>query len=144
SAHATTMRVTLPTPSTGVVGGSDESRLPPSDDRREVNAPSSWLTGARISRRRASFRTPPLGENRAARARTSGIKLGTCVATPVQVRKFNFYRRYPAMQGEMTSNDLGEMQEKAMTSIREARGTIEEFARENPRAAIGIAVGVGF
>jgi hypothetical protein len=48
------------------------------------------------------------------------------------------------MQGETTSNDLGEMQEKAMTSIREARGTIEEFARENPRAAIGIAVGVGF
>lgn len=48
------------------------------------------------------------------------------------------------MQGEMTSDDLGEMQDKAMTSIREARGTIEEFARENPRVAIGIAVGVGF
>jgi hypothetical protein len=48
------------------------------------------------------------------------------------------------MQGEAMNNDLGEMQDKAMTSIREARGTVEEFARENPRVAIGIAVGVGF
>lgn len=48
------------------------------------------------------------------------------------------------MQGEAMSNDLGEMQDRAITSIREARGTVEEFARENPRAAIGIAVGVGF
>lgn len=48
------------------------------------------------------------------------------------------------MQGEAMSNDLGQMQEKALGSIREYRGTIEEFARENPRVAIGIAVGVGF
>lgn len=48
------------------------------------------------------------------------------------------------MQGETMNKDLGEMQEKAMTSLRDARGTIEEFAKENPRAAIGIAVGVGF
>lgn len=48
------------------------------------------------------------------------------------------------MQGETMNKDVGEMQEKAIASIREARGSIEEFARENPRTAIAVAVGVGF
>jgi hypothetical protein len=49
------------------------------------------------------------------------------------------------MQGQTTSNvDLGEMQDKAVEGLKEARGTVEEFARTNPRIAIGIAVGIGF
>ena len=48
------------------------------------------------------------------------------------------------MQGETMDNEASEMQEKALESIKEARGTIESFARENPRTAIAVAVGVGF
>jgi len=48
------------------------------------------------------------------------------------------------MQGETMSNEAAEMQEKALAGIKEARGTIESFARENPRTAIAVAVGVGF
>ncbi len=48
------------------------------------------------------------------------------------------------MQGETMNKDVDEMQEKAIESLREARGTIESFARENPRTAIAVAVGVGF
>lgn len=40
--------------------------------------------------------------------------------------------------------DLGEVQQKAMEGLKEARGTVEEFARENPRTAVAIALGVGF
>jgi hypothetical protein len=46
------------------------------------------------------------------------------------------------MQGETMSKEA--MQEQALAGIREARGTIESFARENPRTAIAVAVGVGF
>jgi len=46
-----------------------------------------------------------------------------------------------AQSGEM---DLEEMQNKAVEGVKQARGTIEEFARANPRTAIGIALGIGF
>ena len=50
------------------------------------------------------------------------------------------------MQGDTTMNgeELGQMQEKALEGLKEARVGVEAFARENPRAAIAIAVGVGF
>lgn len=43
-----------------------------------------------------------------------------------------------------SNGDMTEMQDKAMEGLKEARGTIESFARENPRVAIGVAVGIGF
>ena len=54
------------------------------------------------------------------------------------------------MQGQTSTQngsdavDLEEMQTKALEGLQEVRGTVEEFARENPRAAVGIALGVGF
>ncbi len=46
--------------------------------------------------------------------------------------------------GAENDQDLAEVQQKAIEGLREARGTIEEFAKKNPRTAVGIAVGVGF
>lgn len=40
--------------------------------------------------------------------------------------------------------DLDEVQAKATEGLREARGVVESFARENPRLAVGIALGAGF
>ena len=40
--------------------------------------------------------------------------------------------------------DLEQMQEKALEGIKDARGTIESFAKANPRAAVGVALGIGF
>jgi hypothetical protein len=40
--------------------------------------------------------------------------------------------------------DLEGMQTKALEGLQEVRGTVEEFARNNPRTAVGIALGVGF
>ena len=40
--------------------------------------------------------------------------------------------------------DLEEMQDKALDGLKQARGTVEDFARANPRTAIGIALGLGF
>lgn len=50
------------------------------------------------------------------------------------------------MQGESMnmSREFEETQQKAIEGLREARGTIESYARENPRTAVAIAVGVGF
>jgi hypothetical protein len=42
------------------------------------------------------------------------------------------------------SVDLEEMQTKALEGLKEVRGTVEEFAKTNPRTAVGIALGVGF
>src|SRR5438552_9278660 len=43
--------------------------------------------------------------------------------------------------GEM---DLGEIEGRATEGLKQARTTIEGFARENPRVAVAIALGVGF
>ncbi len=48
------------------------------------------------------------------------------------------------MQTESINRDAQEMQDKAMAGLKEARSTIETFARENPRSAVAVAVGVGF
>lgn len=51
------------------------------------------------------------------------------------------------MQGESITDmnrEMEQMQEKALAGLKEARGTIESYARENPRTAVAIAVGVGF
>ncbi len=40
--------------------------------------------------------------------------------------------------------DLDEVQAKATEGLREARGVVESFAQENPRLAVGIALGAGF
>lgn len=55
------------------------------------------------------------------------------------------------MQGQTSTHksgaekvDLEEMQTKALEGLGEVRGTVEEFARDNPRTAVGIALGVGF
>lgn len=48
------------------------------------------------------------------------------------------------MQTEAMNRDMGEMQQKAMEGIRDAQRTIESYARENPRTAVAVAVGVGF
>jgi hypothetical protein len=50
------------------------------------------------------------------------------------------------MQSEstMSAEDLEQMQEKAIEGLKEARTTVEAFARENPRTAIAMAVGIGF
>ena len=40
--------------------------------------------------------------------------------------------------------DVEQMQDRALDRLKEARGTIETFARENPRTAVAIALGVGF
>ncbi|GAC1579368.1 MAG: hypothetical protein NVS3B20_26140 [Polyangiales bacterium] len=53
------------------------------------------------------------------------------------------------MQGQMGTQqsgsvDIGEMQAKAVEGFKEARGTIEEFAKANPRTAVGAALGLGF
>lgn len=51
------------------------------------------------------------------------------------------------MQGESITDmnrDMQQMQEKALEGLKEARTTIESYARENPRTAVAIAVGVGF
>ena len=55
------------------------------------------------------------------------------------------------MQGQTTTHkagsesvDVEEMQTKALEGLKEVRGTVEEFARDNPRTAVGIALGVGF
>jgi hypothetical protein len=42
------------------------------------------------------------------------------------------------------TQDFGEMQERAMEGLKEARSTIEDYARRNPRTAVAIAVGAGF
>jgi hypothetical protein len=36
------------------------------------------------------------------------------------------------------------MESRALEGAREARGAIEAYARENPRTAVAIALGVGF
>jgi len=50
------------------------------------------------------------------------------------------------MQGESMNmgRDLEETQQKAIEGLREAQSAIESYARENPRTAVAIAVGVGF
>ncbi|MEO7091721.1 MAG: hypothetical protein ABI175_00635, partial [Polyangiales bacterium] len=54
------------------------------------------------------------------------------------------------MQGQTSTHsgaeslDLEEMQTKALEGLQEVRGSVEEFARANPRTAVGIALGVGF
>src|SRR4051812_18361896 len=54
------------------------------------------------------------------------------------------------MQAQTTTHkatdsvDLEEMQTKALEGLQEVRGTVEEFAKNNPRTAVGIALGVGF
>jgi len=45
---------------------------------------------------------------------------------------------------QQSSSELEQMQGKATEGLREARAAIEDFARHNPRAAVGIALGVGF
>lgn len=40
--------------------------------------------------------------------------------------------------------DVDEMQSKAMEGINELRGTVEAYAKEHPRIAVGVAVGIGF
>ncbi|MGZ3454158.1 MAG: hypothetical protein ACXVEF_31420 [Polyangiales bacterium] len=44
----------------------------------------------------------------------------------------------------MNAEEIAQMQAKAIDGLKEARTTVEAFARENPRTAIAIAVGVGF
>ncbi len=41
-------------------------------------------------------------------------------------------------------HDLADAQARAIEGLKEARGTIESYARENPRTAVAIALGVGF
>ena len=53
------------------------------------------------------------------------------------------------MQGQTSaqqsgSMDVAEMQAKAVEGLQEARGSIEAFAKNNPRTAVGVALGVGF
>ena len=53
------------------------------------------------------------------------------------------------MQGQTSSQqsgsmDVAEMQAKAVEGLQEARGAIESFAKNNPRTAVGVALGVGF
>ena len=45
---------------------------------------------------------------------------------------------------QQSSSELEQMQAKATEGLREARTAVEDFARHNPRAAVGIALGVGF
>ena len=40
--------------------------------------------------------------------------------------------------------DLEHMQERAFEGLKEARSTIEGFAKTNPRTSVGVALGVGF
>jgi hypothetical protein len=40
--------------------------------------------------------------------------------------------------------DVDELQDRAVEGFKQARGTIESFARENPRTAVAIALGIGF
>jgi hypothetical protein len=47
-------------------------------------------------------------------------------------------------RGQSSTMDLEEMESRAAEGLREARGAIEGFARENPRTAVAIALGVGF
>ena len=54
------------------------------------------------------------------------------------------------MQGQTSSQrtegpmDLEAMESKAIEQIQEVRGTVEEYAKEHPRMAVGFALGVGF
>jgi hypothetical protein len=52
------------------------------------------------------------------------------------------------MQGQTRETapemNLEQVQERAIEGFQEARGRIEEFARANPRTAVGIALGIGF
>ena len=48
------------------------------------------------------------------------------------------------MQAQPMNRDVQEMQDKALTGLKEARGVIESYACENPRTTIALAVGVGF
>jgi len=36
------------------------------------------------------------------------------------------------------------MQDRAVEGLKQARGSVESFARENPRTAVAIALGIGF
>lgn len=55
-----------------------------------------------------------------------------------------------AMQGQTSASkatepmDLDDVQTKAMEGLQEVRGTVEEFARNNPRTAVAVALGLGF
>jgi hypothetical protein len=40
--------------------------------------------------------------------------------------------------------DAEELQGRAVEGLKQARGSIESFARENPRTALVVALGVGF
>ena len=40
--------------------------------------------------------------------------------------------------------DVDELQDRAVEGLKQARGNIESFARENPRTAVAIALGIGF
>ena len=40
--------------------------------------------------------------------------------------------------------DLEGIQDRAVEGLKQARGSVESFARENPRTAVAIALGVGF
>ncbi|MBI2393133.1 MAG: hypothetical protein HYV09_26345 [Deltaproteobacteria bacterium] len=48
------------------------------------------------------------------------------------------------MQTEAMNREMGEMQEKALEGLKDAQSAIESYARENPRTAVAVAVGVGF
>lgn len=47
-------------------------------------------------------------------------------------------------RGRTADVDLESMESRALEGAREARGAIEAFARDNPRTAVAIALGVGF
>lgn len=47
-------------------------------------------------------------------------------------------------RGSAAGMDFEGMESRAIEGAREARGAIEAFARENPRTAVAVALGVGF
>lgn len=48
------------------------------------------------------------------------------------------------MQTDTMNRDMQQLEEKALAGLHEARGAVESYARENPRTAVALALGVGF
>lgn len=48
------------------------------------------------------------------------------------------------MQGETTNREMDQMRKTTLEELDKARGTIESYARENPRTAVALALGAGF
>jgi hypothetical protein len=42
------------------------------------------------------------------------------------------------------SAGLEDVEEKVLSGVKDARASIESFARENPRLSVGIALGIGY